>query len=903
MYMSETISTTTSFPHESSDGVITADELLQHVKENPHLYQGTLGDAAMKLTASSSAGEQGQEDGVEQLELTEVVDSVGWKRVILDTPADGVRVIFKGRSDIPQLEEDSASDYVEVSLRPLYNDEVRGTAGGIKSEQQITYAGARGSDPRLVSSPGGATQVIERALQSSEGRDVLLVCDETPQGLRTLFQAIQSLAGDAVLSDFARRLCAVEYDGVSEVSEQARDLFNELSAEMASALMSEDLSPHEALILVYRSHVGSESSRSQNTHRLREILADRLKKDILGDSSPQDYELTKNKFIDALNDPERRDYWVHRDRGILRPGSKILTGGAYVDYPRFTTHGCLNVAIDVQRNVYGSGGHGLSDAGATTVASPMAGFVQLNGMPENFEAADTFFINNQGLAIPEGTLYVTVSPDSPPEDLTTQEIWLPQEITDEDFENGNVDRIIESVINSAYISSVPESERANLGRRIIEALRSVDTSQVTESLARNILLESTIREIIYAKQLEGEGARDAAYLEHSKIGYQILDQMKAGIVINGVPFERVYDTALQEAALCAYLRQTLRMDIRLSGSESIDTIGESIVIPEVLTDPMLSDIGRNEIVKTLISSPLFQKLTEEKRQKFQQVFDDFIREQLNINEYEIGREAYDVAYKKVRAIVEHQVSSQKNLDVSNWRFRSEVDAIERKLISEAKDSFLGSREDYSDAAAVYALSGGGTEQEITARYEEFINSCKTEAKGRIISRNLKLWLTNYLVDQDRLNRECSAAMESAMAEARASRRADYLQVWLTNSFISNIRGKQTPRLESMGRGLDWDVPGQVEQRKRDAELATSFGLEVARHPDSASHSLESELGTAIDEVRKSISKHPEKTGYGRMINVFKSLPLGLVSRYIAAGMISFDQTDSFDRSEKDAFEF
>lgn len=897
--------TSLKFPHQ--EGEVSEVDLMEHAKNNPHLYQGTLGEAVLGLGTESE----------KQLGFVEVKDSTGWTRLVLDTPSEGIRVMFKGRFDIPQAEEVESTATV-VSLRPLYSDERRGLGGGIKSEQQITYAGARGSDPRQVSSSGGAVKVVERALQESHGGELLLVCDETPQGFRALFQAIQSISGDSELSDLAKRLCAAEYDGINEAPAETKELFSELASELSAALTNKDLTPHEALVLVYRSHVGSASSRQESAMRLDEILSSRLKLDRLADDEPEAYQKRKNEFVEALKDPERNDFYVHRDKGILRPGQLILTGGSYVDYPRYTTHGCLNVAIDVVRNFYGSGGHGVADeVGSTTVASPMARFVEMNGMPVNFEAADTYFINHQGLAIPEGSLFVTVSPDMPPEDLSPNEIWLPLTITDEDIENGVIQQIAERVGNSLYASVLSDEERRNLSWELERVIMGDDNSWQTQSLTTSLIVESEIEYIKITQGLDDQQARDEYYrIRETRLGYEFSEL----VVIDGVKFKDFTHTDNSKKVAVETALDRLMSRHRVSLIGNIFSVNESggINIPVNLKEELKSPEGLEEMLKAVRSSAAFIKLSPEKQAEFLDKLVGFY-EGLPTDEilsemrssgfgyshewgYQTATEASRVLQLKCDELSKALSESEKSSGQSSG-YSSSWSTI-NTLYEQAKKSNLAisieAEKGYLDIyAATLAIHSGGSEEEIRSRYDELLRQAHIEASGVIRSERLRDWIAYNIIDQDEFKSLRESIHETNLAKARSQRRTDYLQVWLTNSFISKTRGKPTPKLESFGRGLDWDVPGQVDQIKSDAEFARRFDLDVERHADSTSMSLERELNTALSKLRRSIDSTPEMVGYGRLIELLKELPLGVAGRYVGAGIISFDQTSTHDKLEID----
>jgi len=264
MNMSET-NTISKFPHQ--DGDVKSEDLKKHVEENPHLYPGVLGEAVRRaVEGEDTLGPKQAQDMIEsdRLKSDEITDSIGWRRLVAETPVEGIKVVFKGRFDIPQIEE-LERDGVVVSLRPLYHDERRGISGGVISEQQIAYSGARGSDPRLIMNSEGLMVVLDRALSASNGKDIILVCDETPQGFRALFQAIKSHGGEQVLSDLAKRMCATEYNGLEEMSEETREVFSEFAVELAALLSEEDMTPHQALELIYYAHVGDAASRNESS--------------------------------------------------------------------------------------------------------------------------------------------------------------------------------------------------------------------------------------------------------------------------------------------------------------------------------------------------------------------------------------------------------------------------------------------------------------------------------------------------------------------------------------------------------------------------------------------------------------------------------------------------------------
>lgn len=893
--------TSLKFPHQ--DGEVSEVDLMEHAKNNPHLYQGTLGEAVLGLGAESE----------KQLGFVEVKDSIGWTRLVLDTPAEGIKVMFKGRFDIPQVEEAESAATV-VSLRPLYGDERRGLGRGIKSEQQIAYAGARGSDPRQVTSPRGAVRVVERALQESHGGELLLVCDETPQGFRALFQAIQSISGDSVLSDLARRLCAAEYDGINEAPAETKELFSQLTSELTAALTDKALTPHEALVLVYRSHVGSESSRQECTLKLNEILSNRLKLDRLADDEPEAYQERKNEFVEALKDPERNDFYVHRDKGILRPGQLILSGGSYVDYARFTTHGCLNVAIDVERNIYGSGGHGVAEeGGSTTVASPMARFVEINGMPVNLEAADTYFINHQGLGIPEGSLFVTVSSDMPPEDLSPNEIWLPLIMTDEDIDNGVLQQVVERINSSIYASALSDEERSNLIRELESVIRDVDSSWQTQSLALSLIVESEIEYIKISQGLNEDQAREEYHRRsRARLGYEFLQLVEIdGVKLLDIPFN---DNSKKVVAEVVLDRLMSRHITSLSSNNFSVNESGGINIPINLKEELKSSEGLEEMLKAVRSSAAFNKLSPEKQAEFIEKLsrfydslptDEMLREKNSTwygYKHEWGSktasEASGVLQLKCdelsKALSESEKSSGQSSRYSDSR------SIINTLYEQAKKSNLAkaieAEKGYLDIyAATLAIHGGGSEEEIRSRYDELLRQAHKEASGIIRAERLRDWIAYNIIDQDEFKSLRESIHKTNLAKARSQRRTDYLQVWLTNSYISKIRGKPTPKLESFGRGLDWDVPGQVDQIKSDAELARRFSLETERHADSKSISLERELNSALSKLRGSIDSAPEKVGFGRLIELLKELPLGVAARYVGAGIISFDQTSTHDK--------
>lgn len=892
--MSETI-TKNTFPHH--DGDVDTDALRQHLEERPELYPGALGEAARMMVDEVADLDVPQIDTItEDLDLlsstSEVLDTAGWKRLIVETPSEGIKVIFKGRFDIPAV-DDLPVRSSEISIRPLYEDEARGFGGGIRSEQQIAYAGARGSDPRQVSGRDGVSQILDRAMEDSKGREILLVCDETPQGFRALFQAIRKNSGDTKLSETARALADAEYDGVQETSKETQVLFDEISLELAAALMDEDLTPHEALILVFKSNIGTEESRTRHHDKISKLISEKLKSDRIGEDDPESYERRKASLIEAFNDPERMDYWVHRDLGVLRPGDRILTGGSYVDYPRFTTHGCLNVAIDIERNVFGSGGHGKSeDSGTTTVASRMGEFVELNGMPENIESSDTYFVNHEGLVMPENTLFVTTSPDSPPEDLSFSEIWLPKEIKDEDFENGNVEKIINHIKNSVFMSSIPESERESISIEIIYAIRGVDQSPRTNLLASRILRELSINEIAASLGLSGDEGRDAANLEYSMREFGISSEMKQGILIGGVPFGDIYDRAMQEAALGAYIKLTSRFDIKKTDSEIFESVGSTIAIPGVLNEIMLNEDGARLILAALETSPMFIGKSPEKQELFRANLLKFLEGLKQLKEYDVETERSRSLFNQVDSLIEGLVVQENQGVVNDWQLNGLKADKRRELARQASSSHLGGRKDFNEHVAIMSISEGGDEAEITRRYEEILAKSKAKAEGQIRSEELRIWLKNNLIDQVELSAVSIENAEKAKAEARGLRRADYLQTWLVNTFISKQRGKSTPKLETMGRGLDWDAPGQTEIIKKDAELAEQFGLSKTRHADSNSGTiLENSVYVALGEVKRAIRYNPENADYADLIRSIRSLPLGLVAKYIKAGLISFDQTE------------
>lgn len=892
---------------------VTIDDLREFMTTHPELFPGILGEAATRLVGgeqlSAHANPDTDEVRIDKLNREIVTDSDGWHRLLLKTPAHGIGVVFKGRHDLPELDS-IGSSRVGVSIRPLYHDEPRNHLGALKSEQQIAYSGSHGGDPRLLAQSNGADIIVSRALEKAEGRDVVLICDETPQGFRALFQALRGLVSEEEMSETALHLCQVEYGMSEEPNPEAMGLFSELATELTATLTSEDLEPQEALELVFNAHIGAPEIRKAHSEKLSEIIRDRLKKDYFGEDEPEVHEARKQELIEAVEDPERNDFYVHRDRGILRPGQLILTGGSYADYPRYTTHGCLNVAIDVQRNIYGSGGHGVAEeSGSTTVASPMGEFVKVNGMPVNLEAADTYFINHQGLVIPEGSLFVTVSPNRPPEDLSPDEIWLPLTISDEEITNGVLKQIVECISGSVYSSVLNDTERRDLSRAIDEVIREVDRSWQTQSLASTLIVQSEIEHIMATQGLNEEQATNEYHrrIRETRLGYEFFDQ----VVIDGVELKNFSynDNAKKIAVETALDRLMSRFNMSLTGNSFSVNESGGINIPLDLKEELIGPEGFESMTAALRGSEVFKKLSPEKQVEFldklTQFYDglptDEMLSEKHSNGYSYNHEwGYKVANEASKVLqlkcdeLSKAISASEELNDSSNRYSSASPTI-YTLFEQAKESNLANtikaeNGNFDVYAATLAIHGGGDEEEIRSRYDELLRLAHKEASGIIRAERLRDWVTYNIIDQDELISLYTSIHETNSAKARSQRRTDHLQVWLTNSFISKTRGKPTPKLESFGRGLDWDVPGATEQIKKDYALAESVGIETVRHADSYQSNNEARIHSALSQLKESILKNPRKTSYQEFIKVLKELPLGIAARYVRAGIISFDQT-------------
>lgn len=619
--------------------------------------------------------------------VIEVADTDGWNRLIIPTPVEGVSVLFKGRNDLPDLSSDDVPPATEVSLRPLYADEDTALAGGAKSEAQYAYAARRISNPRRVSTNGGVEKLMEHTMEVASGRDVVLVVDETPEGFGVLFKALREISSPSELSETAHALAQISLEpGAS--SPERDELFDSIATDLTIALMSEDLTPHEALALVYHSHVGSEETRADSRSTLDKLLAERLKKDGLGGRAPEKYEADLATFIEAT--AKSNDFWVHRDKGVLRPGQKVLSTSAYVEYPRTTTHGCLNLAIDIGANIYGAGNHGLDEGqGATTVSSPVSGLAELNGLPVNYEAGDTFWQNPSGMVTPEDSLFVTVSGSEAPSDLATNEIWLPTGITDQDIEQQL--QTIAASIQGSILGEVLKQGDEEMLLTLKQLIHEADAGNETKMQANSILGKMLVE--LYQKQQSSEQ-----------------------------------------------------------------------------------------------NNPI---------------------------------------------IIEQELSKKINYEDNNFDGKTywELNFLER-------------------TAAVLAVNMSEDRSEQGVIFKEVI--------------------------------------EYSLAEARIGRRADYLQVKLSNMYMEQVRGKATPKLESMGRGLDWDTPGQTEMIKADAQVAESAGLFTGRHPDHSSSTIETSLSREWEYNIKN-ARTPQEANFGNFIRALKSTSFSLAFQYVRRGLISFDQ--------------
>jgi hypothetical protein len=616
----------------------------------------------------------------------EAADTDGWNRLIVPIEP-GISVMFKGRNDLPDLSSDSLPPVTEVSLRPLYADEDTALAGGASNEAQYAYAASRNSSPRLISTDGGVEKLMEHTMEEVSGRDIVLVVDETPEGFSVLFKALCEISSPSKLSETAQSLAQTSLEP-GAASPERNELLDSLATDLTVALMSEDLTPHEALGLVFQSHFGDEESRAHSRSALDKLLAERLKKDDLGGRAPDEYHADLATFIEVT--AEKNDFWVHRDKGVLRPGQKVLSTSAYVNYPRTTTHGCLNVAIDIGGNIYGAGNHGLDEGqGATTVVSPVSELARLNGLPLNYEAGDTFWQNPSGMVMPQDSLYVTVSGSEVPADLASNEIWLPNAITDQDME---------------------------------QQLQTIAAS-IQSSILGDVL---------------------------SKGDEELLD--------------------------------TLKQLIREADDGSETRVRASAILSKMQVE-------------------LFQKQNN---------------------------------------------SEQTNPIIVN-------DELSKKIIYDAK-----------------------------------IFEGKTYWDLDYLEKNAAVLAVNMTEDQAEQAVIIKDVIEHSLAEARIGRRADYLQVKLSNMYMEQIRGKVTPKLESMGRGLDWDTPGQKEMIKADAQVAESSGLFTGRHPDHLSSTIESSLSSAWEYNIKN-AKTPQEADYGNFIRALRSTSFALAFQYVRKGLISFDQ--------------
>lgn len=288
---------------------------------------------------------------------------------------------------------------------------------------------------------------ISAVKNQAKTREVTLIVDETPAGFAQLFKYSKALGLD--MSDAADRLATLPsplsesgyFDDPANVNEEE---YNSLIADLEVDLLvaAKQLRPQDFLDKIYYKYVGDSETREAARSDLDAALSDIL----AGETIPGEvatYEVIKEKFIEQMQVGNR--FWVHRDKGIIRPEGFMLFGASKEllmddrvrahsfhnkDAPRYTVHGTIDAAIDVKPNIYGSGGHGEGgQIGNTVVASPMAELVDKNKMPQNFESADTFFkITDEGLKLPAGTIYVTISAMDAPADIQANEIWLPSEI-------------------------------------------------------------------------------------------------------------------------------------------------------------------------------------------------------------------------------------------------------------------------------------------------------------------------------------------------------------------------------------------------------------------------------------------------------------------------------------------
>ena len=912
VYMSET-KTEYIFPDHQGD--VSPEDLSKFMVAHPELFPGILGETATRLVGGEqnlTAVEPDTEGAeIEKLNREVVQDSDGWSRLLLGTPAEGISVVFKGRHDLPEMQI-IGSTHEGVSVRPLYHDEPRGLSGVLKSEQQIAYSGSHGGDPRLLARRDGARVIVDRALERSEGRkDVVLICDETPQGFRALFQALRGLVKDEDLSETALRLSQTEYEGLTEPNAEVMGLFSEIATELTAALTDGAHTPHEALELVFLAHVGTPEIRKASTDKLSMIIGERLKKDYFGEDEPEVHEARKQELIEAVEDPERSDFYVHRDKGLLRPGQLILTGGSYYDHPRYTTHGCLNVAIDVERNIYGSGGHGVAkESGSTTVASPMGEFVKINGMPVNYEASDTYFINHIGLVIPEGSLFVTVSPDAPPEDLSNSEIWMPLLMTDEDIENGMLKEVISRIGNSIYGSVLSDDDRSNLTWTIEGLIKEVDRSWEVQSLATTLIVQSETEYIMSTKGLTEDQARDEYHrrIRETRLGYEFTELVEVdGIKLKDFSFSEHAKKIAVETALD---RLMSGFEVSMSGAGFSVSESGDIVIPVDLREELIGPEGIENIIIAVRGSAAFKKLSQQKQEEFLEKINEFYGKLPTNNlliekhsngygyshewGYEVNRRAINILQLKCDEL-STSISMAEELDKSVVRYSSGRPTI-YTLYEQAKESNLANTlkaegKNLDIYAATLAIHTGGSDEEVRSKYEELLAQAHKEASGLVRAERLRDWITYNIINQDEFKSIYTTILESNLAKARSQRRTDYLQVWLTNTFISKARGKPVPKLESFGRGLDWDVPGATDQINRDYGLAESVGVETERHADSYQSNNEGRIYSAISELKSAILANPKGADYNDFIKAIKDLPLGIATRYVRAGIISFDQVE------------
>lgn len=421
-------------PRENTPRKIGVDKSTLARSTSPPLRSGEAAPGTVPVPS--------ERDGNPELEnssdsIPAVVDVIqgkdGWPRTVIKTPLKNVDILFHGGSDLPILPDTTPENGLFVSVAPLGE----GLKGGghavdkVASDVRVDFANSHNSDPRqpLLDVVGKS---FEKAAEAGEDKLALMV-PETPLGFARGFAALRE-AGLPVdqMSDTARKLAEVADLAPEKAQEANGSELAGLAAELYIAGVStNDGDMSSALQLVWGKHIGVAKAREACGNALQQAYRNKYPMQNL-EVSQQTKEVQRVAFIEATK--ANQDFFVHRDLGVLRPGDKLLPSSAHTGSTRNTIHGAINVAIDTTSGAVwmGGGEHGKDlGNGSTTVASPMDELVKMNKMPSNFNTADTFFDAEQGLELPKGSIYITRL-DELPGDVTSSEIFIPQNVTEAD---------------------------------------------------------------------------------------------------------------------------------------------------------------------------------------------------------------------------------------------------------------------------------------------------------------------------------------------------------------------------------------------------------------------------------------------------------------------------------------